>query len=214
MNESLDVLRREYISAGLNESELSPDPLDQFRKWFTEVLNLKIDLANAMVVATADESGNPSARYVLLKDYDENGFVFYTNSLSRKGIELKDRPVAALLFYWKELHRQIRIEGQVRILDSDNADNYFSSRPRGSQLSAWVANQSEVIPDQAFMHKRITALNSEYEGQVVNRPPPWLGYQVIPELYEFWQGQENRLHDRLIYSKKEPDLWEIYRLAP
>jgi pyridoxamine 5'-phosphate oxidase len=214
MSEYLEELRREYISAGLNESDLCHDPLEQFKKWFSEVINLKIDLANAMVVATADGPGKPSARYVLLKDYDENGFVFYTNSLSRKGMEIQERPSVALLFYWKELNRQIRIEGIAHVLDSENADKYFSSRPRGSQLSAWVANQSEVIPDQAFMHRRIGEINNEYNGLDVNRPPSWLGYQVVPDLYEFWQGQENRLHDRLVYRKIDSNHWEIFRLAP
>jgi pyridoxamine 5'-phosphate oxidase len=214
MNKSFEELRREYVSEGLDESDILPDPLNQFRKWFTEVINLKIDMANAMVVATADNSGTPSARYVLLKDYDENGFVFYTNNLSRKGSELKDRPNAALLFYWKELNRQVRIEGKVRVLDTDNADKYFNSRPRGSQISACIANQSEVIPDRIFMYDRVEQLNREYGGAEVKRPLSWIGYQVVPDLYEFWQGQENRLHDRLIYRRKDIQAWEILRLAP
>lgn len=214
MKKKFNNLSREYISDGFNESDLFAEPLDQFKKWFSEVIDLDIDMGNAMVVATADSSGNPSARYVLLKDYDENGFVFYTNSLSRKGAELKDRPNAALLFYWKELNRQVRIEGYVSVLDSDNADEYFRSRPRGSQISAWVANQSEVIPDQNYMYTRFEDLSREYDGIDVKRPPAWSGYQVVPNHYEFWQGQENRLHDRLVYRKSDTNNWEIIRLAP
>ncbi len=214
MSNSLDDLRREYMSEGLIESDLCVNPLDQFKKWFSEVIDLKIDLANAMVLATADSDGKPSARYVLLKDYNESGYVFYTNSLSRKGTELKERSTAALLFYWKELNRQIRIEGNVRVLDSEMADIYFKSRPRGSQISTCVADQGVVIPNKEFMQQRVEDLNVEFEGIEVQKPKAWLGYQLEPQLYEFWQGQENRLHDRLIYQKQDANKWEIYRLAP
>jgi len=214
MSNSFDDLRREYMSDGLIESDLCENPLDQFKKWFSEVINLKIDLANAMVLATADSTGNPSARYVLLKDYDDNGFIFYTNSLSRKGVELKERSGAALLFYWKELNRQIRIEGNVHVLDSENADVYFKSRPRGSQISTCIADQGVVIPNKEFMHQRVEALNTEFKGIEVQKPKAWFGYQLEPQLYEFWQGQENRLHDRLVYQKQDANKWEIYRLAP
>lgn len=214
MNQDLSDLRQEYISRGLHEEDVLDDPVKQFDLWFQEVQMMDIDLANAMVIATAGSDGKPSARYVLLKEYSHEGFVFYTSSLSQKGRELNERPQAALVFYWKELHRQIRVEGQVERLSAQAADNYFESRPRGSQISAWVAPQSEEIPDQKYMHDKFHELTEEYQGQPIPRPDVWLGYRVIPELFEFWQGQENRLHDRIVYLPEKSGGWSIRRLAP
>lgn len=214
MAQDLSDLRREYIARGLHEEEIDANPVLQFRTWFTEVLSLEIDLPNAMVIATADAGGIPDARYVLLKEYSDEGFVFYTSSLSRKGQQLKERPWATLVFFWKELDRQVRISGRVEVLPADAADNYFRSRPRGSQIGAWVAPQSEVIPDQKYMSDRSEELAHQYDGQDVPRPQAWLGYRVIPDSYEFWQGQENRLHDRIQYLLNEGGTWTTNRLAP
>ncbi|MGY8815678.1 MAG: pyridoxamine 5'-phosphate oxidase [Gammaproteobacteria bacterium] len=214
MSQDLSDLRREYIARGLNEDEISPDPVQQFELWFQEVQKINVDLANAMVLATASSNGLPSARYVLLKEYSDKGFVFYTNSLSQKGKEIHQQPQVALVFYWKELHRQIRIEGNVELLSSTLADKYFASRPRGSQISSWVATQSEVIPHQQFMHDKVNEITKRYTGKDIPRPESWLGYRVIPQLFEFWQGQENRLHDRIIYRLENNKDWLIHRLAP
>jgi pyridoxamine-phosphate oxidase len=214
MKQGLSDLRQEYISRGLHEDEVAADPISQFDIWFQEVMKLEINLPNVMVLATVGSNGQPSARNVLLKDYNAEGFVFYTNSLSQKGKELLENPQAALVFYWKELHRQIRIEGQVEQLSPTHADKYFSSRPRGSQISAWVATQSEVIPGQNFMHDQVNELTKRYTDLPIPRPESWLGYRVIPELFEFWQGQENRLHDRIIYRLGGTQDWSIHRLAP
>jgi pyridoxamine 5'-phosphate oxidase len=214
MSQDLSDLRQEYIAGGLHEADVSPDPVKQFDLWFQEALMMNIDLANAMVLATADGDGKPSARFVLMKEYSHDGIVFYSNRLSQKGREIEERAQAALVFYWKELHRQVRIEGQVVLLPAGIADEYFESRPRGSQISAWVATQSEVIPDQKFMHDKFDELNGTFEGRTVPRPEAWLGYRIIPGLFEFWQGQENRLHDRILYLADKAGSWSISRLAP
>ena len=214
MSQDLSDLRREYIARGLHEDDISPDPVKQFELWFQEVQKINIELANAMVLATAGSNGLPSARYVLLKEYSDEGFVFYTNSISQKGKEIHQQPQVALVFYWKELHRQIRIEGNVEQLSSMLADKYFATRPRGSQISSWVATQSDVIPCQQFMHDKVNELTEKFANQSVPRPESWLGYRVIPRLFEFWQGQENRLHDRIIYSREKNMVWLTHRLAP
>jgi pyridoxamine 5'-phosphate oxidase len=214
MNHSYDSLRLEYEALGLHEEDIHKSPFLQFRHWFQAALDLKIDLANAMVLATANKNGMPDARYVLLKDYSERGFVFYTSSLSRKGRQLADNPYATLVFYWREMHRQIRVEGSVEQLPEDTSDSYFQTRPRGSQISAWVASQSEVIPDREYLKDREAALLRQYAGLPVPRPDNWTGYCVKPERIEFWQGQENRLHDRIQYQLTDTSEWSISRLAP
>lgn len=214
MNHDLSELRLEYIAKGLHEDDIENDPVNQFARWFSEVLQLEVSMANAMVLATADEHGSPDARYVLLKDYSDSGFVFYTNSLSQKGSQLQHRPEAALVFYWKELHRQVRIKGNVERLTEEDADAYFSSRPRGSRISTLVATQSEAVPDQKFLHDRYLVLLDQYSEDTIPRPAEWSGYRVIPQAVEFWQGQENRLHDRILYTRENAKNWKITRLAP
>ena len=214
MGKDLTELRREYVASGLHEDDVSKDPLHQFENWFNDVLKLEIELANAMVLATSNSDGLPSARYVLLKDYSKDGFVFYTSSLSQKGRHLHIRPQAALVFYWKEVHRQVRIEGSVELLAAEVADRFFESRPRGSQISAWVATQSDTIPAQEFMHEKVKELTHKFHDKPVPRPDSWLGYRVKPHRYEFWQGQENRLHDRIVYQSDNSGGWSINRLAP
>lgn len=208
----LQKLRKEYTRAGLREIDADPDPIEQFRKWFDEALAANLYEPNAMTLATATSNGRPSARVVLLKGYDERGFVFYTNYEGRKGRELEENPRCALVFYWGELERQVRIEGRAsRVSEESNA--YYRSRPRGSQLGAWASEQSRLVKDRGILEERLRELEAEYEGREIPRPPFWGGYRVEPEAIEFWQGRENRLHDRLLYRRLSGG-WEIERLSP
>ncbi|MDP8947292.1 MAG: pyridoxamine 5'-phosphate oxidase [Actinomycetota bacterium] len=207
-------LRKEYTRAGLKESEADPNPIEQFRTWFDVALTSNLHEPNAMALATATLDGRPSARVVLLKDFDERGFVFYTNYEGRKGEELEANPQCALLFYWGELERQVRVEGRVRRVPDKESDAYFAGRPRGSQLGAWASEQSRPVGDRGALEQRLRELEAEYEGREVPRPPFWGGYRVEPETIEFWQGRENRVHDRLVYRRSEDGGWRRGRLQP
>lgn len=210
----ISALRRNYAMESLSESHIQPDPIAQFNKWFQEALDSSLPEPNAMTLATADKHGRPSARTVLLKSYDQAGFVFYTNYESKKGAELAENPYAALLFTWLELERQIRIEGTVTRVTEDESTAYFQSRPKSSQIGAWASPQSQVIPDRAVLDQNVTALLAQYaEAEVLPKPAHWGGYVVQPELIEFWQGRESRLHDRIQY-RLENGGWTIERLAP
>ena len=206
-------LRKEYTRAGLTESDVASDPVEQFRRWFDEALEADLHEPNAFVLATATRDGLPSARVVLLKGLDERGFVFYTNYEGRKGRELEENPRAALLFYWGELERQVRVEGTVSRTSEEESDAYYASRPRGSRLGAWASEQSRVVEGREVLESRIGDLEAEYEGREVPRPPFWGGYRVEPEAIEFWQGRENRLHDRIVY-RRESGRWKTERLQP
>jgi len=206
-------LRKEYTSAGLHEADVDHDPIAQFHAWFQNVIDACLHEPNAMILATATRDGRPSARTVLLKGYDERGFVFYTNYEGRKAGELETNPVCALLFYWGELERQVRIEGRASRLPGEESDAYFASRPRGSRLGAWASQQSRPVEDRTILEERVRALETEYEGGEILRPPFWGGYRVEPDTIEFWQGRENRLHDRLVYLRSEEG-WKIERLQP
>jgi pyridoxamine 5'-phosphate oxidase len=206
-------LRKEYTRAGLSESDVDPDPVEQFRRWFDEALEADLHEPNAMTVATATPDGRPSARVVLLKGFDERGFVFYTNYEGRKGRELEKNPRAALLFYWGELERQVRIEGTVSRTSEGESDAYYASRPRGSRLGAWASEQSRAVEGREVLEGRVRDLDAEYEGREVPRPAFWGGYRVEPEAVEFWQGRESRLHDRISYRRGDGG-WEIERLQP
>ncbi len=206
-------LREEYTRAGLRESDADPNAIEQFRGWFGEALAADLHEPNAMTLATATPDGRPSARVVLLKGFDERGFVFYTNYEGRKSRELEANPRAALLFYWGELERQVRVEGIVSRVPDKESDAYFAARPRGSQLGAWASEQSRPVRYRGALEKRLREIESEYEGREVPRPAFWGGYRVVPETMEFWQGRENRLHDRLRYRRAEGG-WKIERLQP
>ncbi len=206
-------LRKEYTRAGLDRADVDSDPIVQFGAWFEETLAANLHEPNAMIVATATPEGRPSARTVLLKGYDERGFVFYTNYEGRKARELEANPACALLFYWGELERQVRIEGRASRISNDESNAYFASRPRGSRLGAWASQQSSPVEDRSVLEERLRALETEYEGREIPRPPFWGGYRVEPDAIEFWQGRESRLHDRLVYRRKD-GAWRIERLQP
>jgi pyridoxamine 5'-phosphate oxidase len=213
MDHNIAKIRHDYQLKGLREEDLDNDPLKQFRLWFQEILDSGISEPNAMVLATVAD-GRPSARVVLLKDLDETGFSFFTNYRSRKGESIANHPQVALTFFWKEFERQVRIEGRVIKTTDSESSEYFSVRPRGSQIGAWVSDQSEVIPDRQFLEEKTRAFEMNFEGGEVPRPPHWGGYRVIPDYIEFWQGRPSRLHDRLAYSKNEDGNWKIERLSP
>ena len=207
-------LREEYTRAGLRESDASSDPIVQFRRWFDEAFAADLHEPNAMTLATATPDGRPSARVVLLKGFDERGFVFYTNYEGRKSGELEANPYCALVFYWGELERQVRVEGRASRVPEGESDEYFGVRPRGSRLGAWASEQSRPVADRGAMEERLRGLETEYEGREVPRPPFWGGYRVEPEVIEFWQGRENRLHDRLVYRRPGREGWRRERLQP
>ncbi|WNC60456.1 pyridoxamine 5'-phosphate oxidase [Thermosynechococcus sp. QS41] len=205
-------LRRDYRRQRLLESEAAADPIQQFRLWFTEAVKAELPEPNAMTLATIGLDGMPAARVVLLKDVDDRGFVFFTNYRSRKGLELAAHPKAALVFWWAELERQVRIEGTVEQISAAESDAYFQSRPLGSRWGAWASQQSEVLESYAELEARLAAVEARY-GENVPRPEHWGGYRVLPTLIEFWQGRPNRLHDRLCY-RRQGDHWQRVRLYP
>src|SRR5262245_24879959 len=197
--EDIRRLRKEYALAGLSEAEAADDPFAQFGRWFDQALSASLREPNAMTVATATRDGVPSARIVLLKHWDERGFVFYTNYEGQKGREIAENPVAALVFYWPELERQVRIVGAVARTTFEESDRYFQSRPLGSRLGALVSHQSSVIPDRTHLEAHLLQLEAEYRDTPPPLPAYWGGYCVSPHSFEFWQGRPNRLHDRLRY---------------
>ena len=213
MTQFLADLRQNYTLEQLNETDVDPDPIKQFQRWFDQAIAAELPEPNAMTLATATSDGIPSARIVLLKGLDERGFAFYTNYESRKGQELAENPQAALVFLWTLLERQVRVEGRVEKVAAAETDAYFLSRPLTSRLGAWASNQSRVIPDREVLEQRFAELKATYADENVPRPPQWGGYRVIPHQIEFWQGRTSRLHDRLCYRLKQGN-WLVERLAP
>ncbi|MFC1415320.1 pyridoxamine 5'-phosphate oxidase [Streptacidiphilus cavernicola] len=208
-------MRRQYRAAGLDESALAAEPMEQFDRWFAAAATSGLDEPNAMVVSTADAEGRPSARTVLLKGFDRRGFVFFSNHGSRKGAELEVNPQVALLFPWHPLARQVIVQGRAERIGRDETAAYFRSRPHGSQLGAWASEQSRPIGTREELERRYAELAARYpEGADVPPPPFWGGYRVAPSSVEFWQGRENRLHDRLRYEAAPGGGWQVRRLQP
>ena len=211
---TLQNLRIEYSSSPINESAVDANPISFFGKWFDEAMAAEVREPNAMTLATATRDGIPSARIVLLKGADKNGFSFYSNYLSRKGKELAKNPSACLVFFWPELGRQVRIEGKILKLSKEESEAYFASRPFGSQLGAVVSPQSQVIANREILDVAYTAYEQKFEGKKIPKPAHWGGYILQPIAIEFWQGRESRLHDRVIYALMEKGKWKFERLAP
>src|SRR6266478_2627311 len=206
--------RYEHAAHGLRRSDLDPDPIKQFANWFTAAIEAGIRDVNAMSLATAGPDARPSVRIVLLKGFDQDGFVFFTNYESQKGQQLEANPYAALGFYWIELDRQIRISGKVEKTSRKESLTYFRSRPTASQLSAWASRQSEVLDGRRVLDARMAEMTERFGGKPIQLPPHWGGYRLKPEVMEFWQGRPNRLHDRFRYRRKADGAWLIERLAP
>jgi pyridoxamine 5'-phosphate oxidase len=224
-SEHISQIRADYQLATLNETEVGDDPLLFFQKWFDQAEKAGITEVNAMTLATANMWGLPSARIVLLKGLDDQGFIFYTNYESEKGRQIADEQSVALLFFWKELERQVRIEGVAVKISAKESDDYFHSRPQGSQISAAASPQSQVIDGRQVLEEKVKELEAQYAEGEIPRPEHWGGYRVIPEKVEFWQGRKSRLHDRIVFYR-EPETdngedqlpgysdWEKFRLAP
>lgn len=212
---TLADLRINYSRASLDEADAAPNPFAQFDRWFKEALDARLPEPNTMTLATVGEGGRPSARIVLIKGVDERGFVLFTNYESRKGRDLAANPYAALLFYWIELERQVRIEGRIEKTSADESDRYFSSRPLGSRIGAWASEQSAVIDSRATFEAREKEISTRF-GDDPPRPPHWGGYRLVPDSIEFWQGRPSRLHDRLLYTRDaaSPHGWTMSRLSP
>jgi pyridoxamine 5'-phosphate oxidase len=207
-------LRENYIKEGLNEKTVEKNPIKLFEIWFNYAIQKKVLEPNAMTLATADKNGKPSARIVLLKDFDESGFVFFTNYTSIKGNQLQENLNAALVFWWENLAKQIRIEGSVEKISTKESDAYFNSRPRGNQLGAIISDQSQPIQSYSYLESEFEKISRKYKNKKVVRPNYWGGYRVIPDMIEFWQGRENRLHDRLRFTISKSDNWKLERLSP
>lgn len=216
MDENLRIfnMRKVYQLQSLLEKDLNENPIAQFENWWLQAVESKIDEPNAMTLATATTSGKPSARIVLLKEIKDNGFVFFSNYHSRKGKEIEENPFVSLLFLWKGLERQVRIEGKIKKIPTEESDEYFYSRPRESRIGAWSSPQSTVINNRDILQKNVEKYTSQFGTENIPRPDFWGGYIVEPYRIEFWQGRPGRLHDRLQYSLTENNEWIIKRLAP
>ena len=211
---SISDIRKDYQLQSLLESDIEKNPIDQFSKWWNQAIESQIEEVNAMTLATVDANHKPSARIVLLKEFDENGFVFFTNYTSKKGLDMLTNKNVALVFFWKELERQVRIEGTVEKVSEGVSDAYFNSRPETSRIGAWASPQSTIIATREILETNFQKYQTEFEEKEIKRPQHWGGYKVKPELIEFWQGRSSRLHDRIMYSELGDNEWKINRLAP
>jgi pyridoxamine 5'-phosphate oxidase len=211
---SIADIRKDYQLRSLSETDVDPDPLKQFQHWWQDALTAKIEEVNAMTLATASSDGVPSARILLLKGLNEKGFVFFTNYNSFKGQQLAENPRASLVFFWKEVERQVRVTGIAERLHDQENDEYFNSRPEGSRIGAWASPQSQVIENREWLEANMQKYQQQFSNQPVKRPPNWGGYVVKPITIEFWQGRPSRLHDRIQYTLNENGQWMIERLAP
>ncbi|HCT29816.1 MAG TPA: pyridoxamine 5'-phosphate oxidase [Bacteroidales bacterium] len=209
----ISSIRKEYAMKQLDESEVDKNPLSQFGIWFDDAIQAEVNEPNAMVLSTTTKEGRPSSRVVLLKGFDENGFTFFTNYKSRKALHIEQNPFASLLFFWPELERQVRIEGEIAKVSTSESDEYFSSRPEGSKIGAWVSPQSNVIHGREFLESLKMIFEGQFANKAISRPPNWGGYRLKPDMIEFWQGRPNRLHDRVQYTQIN-EKWKIERLAP
>lgn len=213
---TLEEMRREYIRDGLSEAQADADPVRQFATWFDQAAQTNTGDGyepNAMTLATATPEGVPSARIVLLKGFDEQGFVFYTNYMSQKGIELERNAHAALVFHWPQLERQVRIDGTVTRVSRTESEAYFRTRPRGSQVGAWASQQSEPVDSRETLERAVARYEAEYAAGDVPRPPHWSGYRVVPDRIEFWTDRRDRLHDRELFER-DGEGWKVSRLQP
>ena len=212
MNTSIADIRKDYKLASLNESDVYKNPFEQFKKWWSEAINSAIEEPNAMTLATVNKAGKPSARIVLLKDVSDTGFKFFTNYNSHKAHDINQQPYVALVFLWKELERQVRIEGSIHKIDDAESDAYFQSRPEASKIGAWASPQSEVIENRNLLEENVKIYTEKFNGNIP-RPAHWGGYVVEPTCIEFWQGRRSRLHDRIVYALENNE-WKTERLAP
>ena len=210
----LATIRKDYRLQSLSEEDVDTNPIKQFEKWFQQALASGIEEPNAMTLATSTTDGKPSARIVLLKGIKDNGFVFFTNYESKKGKQLHDNPFAGIVFFWKELERQVTIQGEIKKVGGQESDEYFASRPLESRIGAWSSPQSQVIENREVLEKNVAYYSDKYQSQNIPRPSHWGGYILMPTLIEFWQGGAGRLHDRLQYSIDATNSWIIKRLAP
>ena len=212
---NIEDLREDYDAFALDETQVNPNPMQQFEVWFQQALQAEVPEPNAMTLATVNSDGQPCARIVLLKGLEPDALIFYTNYESNKGQQMSQNPKVAVVFLWKKLHRQVRIEGSVELLSAEQSTAYFQGRPKGSQIGAWVSPQSQVIESRAVLEARKQELEDQYkDSEKLPRPENWGGYQIKPTTFEFWQGRPSRLHDRIRYQLEENGSWKIERLAP